>query len=59
MVDGRRVTDDLRFGADYRGGSAWTPRLSYAAEGGFDLAVERCFGAGLCKKLTGTMCPPA
>ena len=23
------------------------------------LAVERCFGAGLCKKLTGTMCPPA
>ena len=22
-------------------------------------AVEKCFGAGLCKKLTGTMCPPA
>ncbi|MEI6727832.1 MAG: phosphoglycerate kinase, partial [Actinomycetes bacterium] len=27
-------------------------------EGGFDLAVEKCFGAGLCKKQTGTMCPP-
>src|SRR5665648_1032910 len=38
---------------------AWAPRRSYAAEGGFDLAVEKCFGAGLCKKLTGTMCPPA
>jgi Fe-S oxidoreductase/FAD/FMN-containing dehydrogenase len=59
IVDGPGVTESLRFGADYRGGGAWTPRLSFAAEGGFDLAVERCFGAGLCKKLTGTMCPPA
>ena len=45
--------------AGYRGRGPWRPRLSYAAEGGFDLAIERCFGAGLCKKLTGTMCPPA
>ena len=59
IADGPRVTDDLRFGADYRGEGGWAPRLSYAAEGGFGAAVERCFGAGLCKKASGTMCPPA
>ena len=59
IVGGSAVSEALRCGADYRGDGAWTPRLSYAAEGGFDLAVEKCFGAGLCKKLSGTMCPPA
>jgi len=59
IVGGPAVADSLRYGADYRGAGAWAPRLSFAAEGGFDLAVEKCFGAGLCKKLTGTMCPPA
>jgi len=59
IVDGPPVDRDLRFGPDYRADGAWRPRLSYLAEGGFELAVERCFGAGLCKKLTGTMCPPA
>jgi len=59
IIDGPAVAESLRYGADYRGDGAWAPRLSYAAEGGFDLAVEKCFGAGLCKKLTGTMCPPA
>lgn len=58
VVDGPPVTEALRFGVDYRGDGAWEPRLSFAAEGGFDLAVEKCFGAGLCKKLSGTMCPP-
>ena len=59
VVDGTPVTEGLRFGVDYRAAGAWKPRLSYAAEGGFDLAIEKCFGAGLCKKLVGTMCPPA
>ncbi len=59
IIGGPAVADSLRYGADYRGAGAWAPRLSFAAEGGFDLAVEKCFGAGLCKKLTGTMCPPA
>jgi FAD/FMN-containing dehydrogenase/Fe-S oxidoreductase len=59
IIGGPPVTDDLRFGPDYRAEGAWRPRLSYAAEGGFDLAAEKCFGAGLCKKLTGAMCPPA
>ena len=59
VVDGPPITQDLRFGADYRGADPWQPRLSYADEGGLQLAVERCFGAGQCRKLTGTMCPPA
>jgi FAD/FMN-containing dehydrogenase/Fe-S oxidoreductase len=59
IVDGPPVVEGLRFGADYRGIHAWRPRLSFAPEGGFDAAVERCFGAGICKKLTGTMCPTA
>jgi FAD/FMN-containing dehydrogenase/Fe-S oxidoreductase len=59
ILDGPPVDRDLRFGPGYRTDGTWRPRLSYAQEGGFDLAVERCFGAGLCKKLTGTMCPPA
>lgn len=59
IVDGPPISASLRFGADYRGDHAWAPRLSYAAEGGFGLAIERCFGAGLCKKRSGTMCPPA
>jgi FAD/FMN-containing dehydrogenase/Fe-S oxidoreductase len=59
VLDGGPATDHLRFGAEYRADGAWRPRLAYGAEGGFDLAIERCFGAGLCKKLSGTMCPPA
>ncbi len=58
-VEGPPVAENLRFGAGYRGRSGWRPRLSYAREGGYQLAVERCFGAGLCRKQTGTMCPPA
>ena len=58
-VEGPPIAENLRFGAGYRDRSGWRPRLSYAREGGLDLAVERCFGAGLCKKQTGTMCPPA
>jgi FAD/FMN-containing dehydrogenase/Fe-S oxidoreductase len=59
IVGALGVAEDLRFGPSYRGDGAWRPRLSWAAEGGFGQAIERCFGAGLCKKVTGTMCPPA
>ena len=59
VVGGPPVDADLRFGEDYEARGAWAPRLSYEAEGGFEAAVERCFGAGQCKKLSGTMCPPA
>ena len=59
VVEGPPIEENLRFGEGYRDRSGWRPRLAYEAEGGFDLAAERCFGAGLCKKTTGTMCPPA
>jgi FAD/FMN-containing dehydrogenase/Fe-S oxidoreductase len=59
VIEGPALDEDLRFGPDYRADGAWAPRLSYAADGGFDQAIERCFGAGQCKKLSGTMCPPA
>ena len=59
VVEGPPIADNLRFGVGYRDRSGWRPRLDYGAEGGFDLAAERCFGAGLCKKTIGTMCPPA
>ena len=59
VLGGDAVTEHLRFGPEYRADGVWRPRLSYGAEGGFDLAIEKCFGAGLCKKLSGTMCPPA
>jgi len=59
VVDGPALTESLRYGADYRGGGGWRPRLSFAAEGGFERAAELCFGAALCKKQSGTMCPPA
>lgn len=59
LIDGQPVTADLRFGVDYRADGAWAPRLAYTDEGGFGAAVERCFGAGLCKKTTGSMCPTA
>ena len=59
IVEGPAPTEHLRFGVKYRGRDPWRPRLSYEADGGFQLAIEKCFGAGLCKKVTGTMCPPA
>ena len=59
IVDGPGVAEDLRFGPAYRDDGAWAPRLSFAAEGGLGPAIEKCFGAGLCKKSSGTMCPPA
>lgn len=59
LVDSQPIAEALRFGVTYRAVGAWQPQLSHDAEGGFELAIERCFGAGLCKKLDGTMCPPA
>jgi len=59
VVDGPPLTEHLRFGPSYRARTDWQSRLSWDAEGGFDLAIEKCFGSGQCKKLTGTMCPPA
>ncbi len=57
VVDGRPMTESLRFGADYRTAEVAT-RLDWSRDLGFARAVEMCNGAGVCRKRTaGTMCP--
>ncbi|HVL81798.1 MAG TPA: FAD-linked oxidase C-terminal domain-containing protein, partial [Actinomycetota bacterium] len=59
VVEGPRPTEDLRYGPGYTRRVPATS-FSYADQGGFAAAAERCFGAGACRKrLQGTMCPPA
>jgi FAD/FMN-containing dehydrogenase/Fe-S oxidoreductase len=50
---------DLRFGPDYHMEKVDTV-FKWRKEGGFDMALEACNGAGVCRKLVasgGTMCP--
>ena len=57
IVDSQRIVENLRYGPAY---TSLTPttKLSFAAEGGFNRAVEMCNGVGLCRRtLDGTMCP--
>lgn len=57
IVGSPALTGNLRFGPNYR---AVVPEtlLDWSREGGFDLAVEQCNGAGVCRKTqAGTMCP--
>ncbi len=57
VVDGRPMTESLRFGAAYRTADPPT-RLDWSRDQGFARAVEMCNGAGVCRKrTTGTMCP--
>ena len=57
IVDGQYITENLRYGPQYRTRN-WQPVLDFSTDGGFDRAVEMCNGAGVCrKKITGTMCP--
>ena len=52
----QRMTENLRFGEGYR---ADPPDTWFRyAEGGWDVAVEKCNGMAVCRKLdAGTMCP--
>lgn len=51
------VTDNLRFGSDYRTNDIDT-LFDFSDFGGISRAVEQCGGVGTCRKtLTGTMCP--
>jgi Fe-S oxidoreductase len=52
----QRMSDNLRFGPDY---SITPPETFFRyAEGGWDVAVEKCNGMAVCRKLdAGTMCP--
>jgi FAD/FMN-containing dehydrogenase/Fe-S oxidoreductase len=52
----QRMSDNLRFGEDYAVAPPET--FFHYAEGGWDVAVEKCNGMAVCRKLdTGTMCP--
>jgi len=57
IVESPPMTENLRYGTEYRTVELDT-HFSFAQEGGFASAVERCIGVGECrKKLDGTMCP--
>ena len=57
IVDSPPITNNLRFGANYRSPKT-TSYFDYSEYGGMGGAVEMCSGVGACrKKLAGTMCP--
>ena len=56
IVDGPAMTDNLRFGPAYQT-IPLTTLLDFRADQGFDRAVEMCNGAGVCRQMSGTMCP--
>ena len=56
IIDAPKMDANLRYGVDYQT-KAWKPNLSFARQGGFELAVEQCNGQGVCRKSTGVMCP--
>jgi len=57
VVEGPRMSDNLRFGEEYRAHPPET-YFDYSADGGWDKAVEKCNGMAVCRKLdAGTMCP--
>ena len=57
VVDAPPMTQDLRYGADYR--TLQQPEhIDFSSDHGFERAVEMCNGAAICRKKTeGTMCP--
>lgn len=57
VVDAQSMTENLRFGADYKTQPIRT-YFRYPHEGDFGRAIEMCSGIGICRKTgTGTMCP--
>jgi FAD/FMN-containing dehydrogenase/Fe-S oxidoreductase len=57
IVDPPPMDESLRFGEAYRANPPET-FFDYSADGGWDRAVEKCNGMGVCRKLdAGTMCP--
>ncbi|NOY99925.1 MAG: FAD-binding protein [Chloroflexi bacterium] len=48
---------NLRYGPGYRAEPFAAPVLDFSAQGGLVGAIEQCNGAGVCRKLEGTMCP--
>jgi FAD/FMN-containing dehydrogenase/Fe-S oxidoreductase len=57
IVDAGPMTENLRFGPDYRV-IRIRENIDFSEDMGFHRAVEMCNGAGICRKrTTGTMCP--
>lgn len=58
VVRGQRMTENLRYGADYHADEMPHTLLSFEQTGGFTRAVEMCSGIGACRKTDeGVMCP--
>ncbi|MFT6399270.1 MAG: FAD/FMN-containing dehydrogenase/Fe-S oxidoreductase [Bradymonadia bacterium] len=59
IVDPAPMTDDWRYDETYQD-TSFDTEFGYATSGGFQRAVERCNGAGVCRRSAdsgGTMCP--
>lgn len=56
IIDAPKLDENLRYGVDYRT-HVWNTKLSFARNGGMDVAIEQCNGQGVCRKDTGGMCP--
>ncbi len=57
IVDALPMTENLRYGSDYRLGALPT-EFHYRDHGSFVATVEQCAGVGACRKTSGgTMCP--
>jgi FAD/FMN-containing dehydrogenase/Fe-S oxidoreductase len=56
IIDAPKMDTNLRYGAEYKS-HVWDSSLSFAHNGGLDVAIEQCNGQGLCRKDTGVMCP--
>ncbi|MEX2673071.1 MAG: FAD-linked oxidase C-terminal domain-containing protein [Phycisphaeraceae bacterium] len=58
IVDVPPMTENLRYGEEYRLAEVPATSFHHREQGGFALAVEQCNGVGACRKLdAGTMCP--
>jgi Fe-S oxidoreductase len=56
IIDAPKMDVNLRYGSDYKA-QIWVSNLSFARNGGMDVAIEQCNGQGVCRKDTGVMCP--
>src|SRR5215207_524975 len=56
IIDAPKMDMNLRYGPQYRT-RLWETNLSFAPNGGMDVAIEQCNGQGVCRKDSGVMCP--
>ncbi|HJS18089.1 MAG TPA: FAD-linked oxidase C-terminal domain-containing protein [Anaerolineales bacterium] len=56
IIDAPKMDLNLRYGEQYKT-RIWNSNLSFARNGGLDIAIEQCNGQGLCRKDSGVMCP--